>query len=69
MPSDIQVLTENETRIIEQIRNLRPYETLSIMADKQGRPDSFLLQRSSRVMLVVKENPVHVRSPIASQMD
>ena len=38
-------LTKNETEILEQIRDLKPYETIQIMADAQGRPSSFLITR------------------------
>ncbi len=55
------VPTENESRLIEAIRSLNPYERLEIMADAQGRPDSFLLTRSTKVMLILHANPTFVK--------
>lgn len=57
-------LSANENEILKQLRDLRPYETLTIIADAQGRPDSFLLTRSSKVLLVVQHEPQFVRGKL-----
>lgn len=51
------VLTQNEIRIIEALRSLKPYEELVIVGDAKGRPDSFLLKRSTKVLLVFGTPP------------
>ena len=55
-------LTENEKEIIEQTRGLKPYESIEILADAQGKPDSFLIKRSHRVMLVINKAPQPIRT-------
>lgn len=55
-------LSQNEKRIVEQLRTLKPYETIAITADAQGRPDSFLLQRSSKVLLIHTKEPVYSKA-------
>lgn len=43
--------TDNEEEIIGAVRSLRPYEQVIITADKTGKPDSYLVVRSSKVLL------------------
>lgn len=47
----MEQLTENERYIIQAIRSLEPFEKIIIEADKQGKPNQFLIQRSTAVML------------------
>jgi hypothetical protein len=44
-------LTENEIKLIAVIRSLHPFEKVIINADKEGKPDNFLVERSYKVML------------------
>ncbi len=44
-------LTQNETTMLEAIRDLRPYETVSIQKDANGKPDFFIIQREQKVFL------------------
>ena len=55
-------ISENEKKIVEQLRDLKPYENLSIMADAQGRPDSFLITRSSKMLLITNQKPVFTKA-------
>lgn len=55
-------ITENEKKIVEMLRNLKPYESVTIMADAQGRLDSYLLTRSSKVLLIVNKEPEYVKA-------
>ena len=57
-------LTKNEREIIKQIRDLKSHETIQIMADAQGRPDSFLITRSHKVLLIVNNSPQYVRGKL-----
>lgn len=59
--SDLGVLTENEKRVIEAMRSLRPYETVQVMADENGRPNVFVVTRTSKVLLEGNKLPVSVR--------
>jgi len=56
-------LSTNEKKIIETLRTMKPYEMIQVMADAQGRPDSFLLTRSSKVLLIMgkSETPIKAR--------
>lgn len=44
-------LTKNEEHIIQGLRSLQPYETLSIIADETGKPDRFRVKRTTQVVL------------------
>ncbi len=44
-------LTQNETKILEIIRGLKPFEVLEIKADRQGKPDTFIFHREQKVVL------------------
>jgi len=46
MTKDISQLTENEQRLIVALRSLHPFEKITINADKEGRVDSYLVERS-----------------------
>ena len=55
-------ISENEKKIVEQLRNLKPFETISITADAQGRPDSFLLTRTAKMLLITNQKPVFTKA-------
>jgi hypothetical protein len=52
-------LTDNERWIIETLRSLKPFETIQITADKQGKINHFLVIRSSKIILT-EERPIYV---------
>lgn len=54
---DTRLLSENMLRIVDMLSSLKPYEVLSVQADAQGRPDSFIVSRSNKVLLVVNKDP------------
>ena len=54
-------LTQNEERIVEALRSLKPHEFIQITADVQGRPDSFLVHRSTKVLLIAYSQPLFVK--------
>lgn len=44
-------LTDNEKWIIEMLRTLKPFESIQIVADKNGKVNNFLVIRSTKVLL------------------
>ena len=42
-------MSENEKQILEALRDLRPYETITIQKDAQGRPDYFIIKREQKI--------------------
>lgn len=46
-------LDASERRIIEEIRTLKPFERIEIVADKEGKPATFLVTRTSKAILIV----------------
>lgn len=44
-------LTPSEERIINELRNLKPFEKLEVNADNQGRYDKFLVFKSQKFIL------------------
>lgn len=44
-------LTDNEKYIIDALRSLHPFERIEITADKLGKPNNFLIIRSTKVIL------------------
>ncbi len=44
-------ITQNEKTMLATIRDLRPYETVTIQKDANGKPDYFIIQREQKVFL------------------
>lgn len=44
-------LSEQESYIIEMVREARPYEVLEIHKDKNGRPDSYFVVRTQKLVV------------------
>ena len=44
-------LSENEKTIISILRDLKPYESVEIKKDRDGKPDYFLVKREQKVIL------------------
>lgn len=42
-------LTPNEEKIIQFIREFKPYEKIEIQKDKDGRPDYYIIKREQKV--------------------
>lgn len=51
-------LTDNEIKLLAIIRSLHPFEKLIINGDKDGRADTFIVERSYREILVVQNIPI-----------
>ena len=45
------ILTENEKKLIEMLRELPPYGKIEITADKDGKYDTFLVHKSQKIIL------------------
>lgn len=44
-------LTQNEKQIIQILRDAKPYEKIEITKDKDGKPDTYLMHRSQKLVL------------------
>lgn len=53
--SHIGHISENEMRIIETLRTLKPFEEIKITADKQGKVNNYFVLRSTKVILTDNE--------------
>jgi len=42
-------LTDNEKEIIKFLREAKPYETVSIQKDSNGKPDYYIITREQKV--------------------
>ena len=45
-------VTKNEQIIITILRELKPFERIEIVKDKDGKPDTFLIHRSQKLLLI-----------------
>lgn len=45
-------LTEHEKKIIEFLREARPYEKIVIQKDSQGRADNYIITREQKIILL-----------------
>ena len=44
-------LTDNERYLVETLRSLRPFESITITADKMGKINNFLIGKSQKILL------------------
>ena len=44
-------MTPNEQQIIEILRELKPFEEITVVKDQLGRPDYFFVKRTQKVVL------------------
>ena len=42
-------MSENEKKLLEILRELKPYETITISKDKEGKPDYYIIKREQKV--------------------
>lgn len=47
-------LTQNEQNIIEFIRQAKPFETITIQKDANGKPDYYIFTREQKIYFVRK---------------
>lgn len=45
------MISNNEKKILEIIRELRAYEIIEIHKDKLGRPDFYLVKREQKIVV------------------
>lgn len=43
------MLTENEQKLIEILRDLKPFEHIEISKDKDGKPDYYIIKREQKI--------------------
>lgn len=48
-------MTENEQKIIEILRSLKPFERVEIQADQTGKPDYYIVHRSFKEILAKRQ--------------
>lgn len=48
-------LTKNEQTIIDFLREAKPYEQITIIKDKDGKTDTYIVQRSQKIILTIKK--------------
>jgi hypothetical protein len=44
-------LSPQEEYVVNMMRQARPYEIIEIHKDKSGRPDTYLVKRSQKIMV------------------
>lgn len=44
-------MSENEKQIIEILRELKPFETVTIQKDSNGKPDYFIVTREQKIFM------------------
>ena len=44
-------MTPNEQTIIDILRELRPFETVTIQKDSKGKPNNFIVKREQKIFL------------------
>ena len=60
-PVRIEMLSSVELQIIDILRTLLPFEKMEIMADKQGRPEVFIITRSHKIVVGEMADPIHIK--------
>lgn len=43
--------TDNEQKILEILRELKPFETITVQKDSNGRPDYFIVTREQKIFM------------------
>jgi hypothetical protein len=46
-------LTPSEKRIVDEVRTLKPFESMNIVADKDGKPGVFFTTRTTKAILIL----------------
>lgn len=44
-------ITPGQRKILEILNDLKPFERVEIVADKDGKPDTLFVQRSSKTII------------------
>jgi len=59
MAKEMIELSPQEEYIVRIMRELRPFEVVEIVKDQQGRPNSYLIKRSQKI--IVNEISIEAR--------
>lgn len=51
MTEEFIKITPGQRMILDAIKEMKPYEEMRIVADKDGHPDSYFIQRTSKVIV------------------
>ncbi len=54
----IYEISQNEKLILDDIRDLRPFESISVQKDANGRPDFYIINREQKKFLTDLTNKV-----------
>lgn len=46
-------LSASECKIIDELRTLKPFESINIVADKDGKPGVYFTTRTSKVIITL----------------
>lgn len=52
---DFTKTTSAEQQILRELRTLRPMERITIVADRDGKPQTFFVERQTKFILKVAE--------------
>ena len=52
----------NEKIMLDTIRELRPYESVSIQKDANGKPDFFIINREQKIFLTDQTNKLYTKT-------
>lgn len=44
-------MSDNEKKIIEILRELKPFETITIQKDSSGKPDYYIVTREQKIFM------------------
>ena len=44
-------MTPNEQKLLDYIRELKPYEMVTIQKDQNGKPDYYILKREQKIFI------------------
>lgn len=47
----MMILSEQEKNIIDFLREARPFESILVVKDKLGRPNSYLITRTQKIIV------------------
>lgn len=57
----IQEITDAESRVIQLMREARPFEKIEIVKDKDGKPDTYFIHRIQKMIfkeiLIIPQRP------------
>jgi len=55
MPDNFEKVTPAERQILMELRTMRPNDRITITADRDGKPETFYIERFTKFILKVQE--------------